>query len=174
MERVPAGALLVPTDMSNVSIPAAIYATELAQRTGAPIVLLHVVPLKEVEDSVAEGRYADTYLGDVRGSLLWWFTRSVPAAVRAGVSVTPMATAGHPEHEILTVARAVIPRMIVMTTHGRTGLARAVLGSVAEAVLRHAPCPVLTIPPSAEAVPTGVGLSRDGHATTPIDGLQAR
>ncbi len=171
MERILPGALLVATDMSNVSIPAAIYAADLAQRIGAPIVLLHIVSPKAIEDSVADGRYADVYLSDVRGNLRWWFTRFVPATVRAGVNVMAMATVGHPEHEILTVARAVKPRMIVMATHGRAGLARAVLGSVAEAVLRHALCPVLAIPPAAaDAVPIVAGLARGERATATVNG----
>ncbi len=159
MVRILPRALLVATDMSDVSAPSAIYAADLAQRTGAPIVVLHVVSPRSIAESVAQGRYADVYLSDVRGSLRWWFTKYVPAPIRAGVNVMAMATVGQPEHEISTVARAVKPRMVVMSTHGRAGLARAVLGSVAEAVLRHAPCPVLAIPPGAadavSAVPAG-------------------
>jgi universal stress protein A len=172
MERILPGALLVATDLSDVSVPAAIYAADLAQRTGAPIVLLHVVSPKTVAESVAEGRYADIYLSDLRGNLYWWFTKYVPPAARARVNVMAMATVGQPEHEIPTLAHAIKPRMIVMSTHGRAGLARAVLGSVAEAVLRHAPCPVLAIPPGAvdavSAVPGGapdqrVTASRKGQ-----------
>ncbi len=171
MERILPGALLVTTDLSNVSIPATVYAADLAQCTGAPIVLLHVVSPKTIADTVAEGRYADTYLSDVRGSLRWWFTKNVPAPVRAGVNVTAMATVGQPEHEISTVARAVKPRMIVMSTHGRAGLARAVLGSVAEAVLRHAPCPVLAIPPgAADAVSAVPALARGERVTATANG----
>jgi universal stress protein A len=171
MERILPGALLVAIDMSNVSIPAAVYAADLAQRTGAPIVLLHVVSPKTIANSVAEGRYADIHLSDVRGSLHWWFTKYVPAAVRAGVNVMAMATVGHPEHEISTVARAVKPRMIVMSTHGRAGVARAVLGSVAEAVLRHAPCPVLAIPPgAADSMPLVPSLPRTERVTATVTG----
>lgn len=166
MERILPDALVVATDMSIVSVSAATCAADLAQRIGAPIVLLHVVSPKEIADSVAAGRYADIYLSNVRGSLRWWFTKFVPAAVRAGVNVMTMATVGQPEHEIPTVARAVKPRMIVMATHGRAGLTRAVLGSVAEAVLRHAPCPVLTIPPAAtDAVRTVANPARGERLT---------
>jgi universal stress protein A len=166
MERILPGALLVATDMSNVSVPAAIYAADLAQRTGAPIVLLHVVSPKTIAGSVAEGRYADIHLSDVRGSLHWWFTRNVPMQVRAGVNVMAMATVGQPEHEISTVARAVEPRMIVMSTHGGAGLARAVLGSVAEAVLRHVPCPVLAISPGAADAVSAVPAQARGERVT--------
>jgi nucleotide-binding universal stress UspA family protein len=63
--------------------------------------------------------------------------------------------AGDPATEILRVAREVPCDLIVLGTHGRTGLTRLVLGSVAEEVLRKAPCSVLTVkapPPAAEAV----------------------
>jgi nucleotide-binding universal stress UspA family protein len=49
---------------------------------------------------------------------------------------------------ILTVAREIKPDLIVMSTHGRSGLARLILGSVTDGVIREAPCPVLTIRPS--------------------------
>lgn len=149
VETMPPGALLVPTDMSDASLPAAAYAADLARRAGGRLVLLHVVFPKEIEEGVADGQYVDQQLKEVQGRLHWWFTTFVPPAARQGVSVETVVRVGHPEHEILATARAIQGGTIVMATHGRTGLPRAVLGSVAEAVLRHAPCPVLTIPPTA-------------------------
>lgn len=149
MDTTPHRALLTPTDMSDASLAAVTYAADLARRTGGTLVLLHVVALREVEEEVADGKYVDTQLDEIRSRLRWWYLTFVPPAVRQGVSVEAIAGVGHPEHEILAKARAIQPEMIVMATHGRTGLRRAVLGSVAEAVLRHAPCPVLTIPPKA-------------------------
>ena len=71
-----------------------------------------------------------------------------------GVPVEYRLEAGDPATEVLRVAREVPCDLIVLGTHGRTGLTRLVLGSVAEEVLRKAPCPVLTVkaPPSTEAV----------------------
>ncbi len=149
METMPPGVLLVPTDMSDASLPAVAYAADLAHRAGGMLVLLHVVSPKEIEEGVAYGQYADQQLEEVRRRLLWWFTTFVPPAARQGVDVETIARAGHPEREILAAARAIQAGTIVMATHGRTRLQRAVLGSVAEAVLRHAPCPVLTISPTA-------------------------
>ncbi len=149
METMPPGALLVPTDMSDASLAAVAYAADLARRAGGTLVLLHVVSLKEIEEEVADGRYVDQHLEEIRARLQWWFTTFVPSAARQGVNVQTVARVGHPEHEILAAARAIQPGMIVMATRGRIGLQRAVLGSIAEAVLRHAPCPVLTIPPAA-------------------------
>ncbi len=149
METMHHGALLTPTDMSDASLAAVTYAADLARRTGGMLVLLHVVSPREIEEEVADGKYVDTQLDEIRSRLRWWYSTFVPASVRQGVSVEAIAGVGHPEHEILVKAQAIRPEMIVMATHGRTGLRRAVLGSVAEAVLRHAPCPVLTIPPKA-------------------------
>jgi nucleotide-binding universal stress UspA family protein len=62
-----------------------------------------------------------------------------------GIAVETSTPEGPPEHAILEAARGWPADLIVMTTHGRTGLGRLVFGSVAEAVLRSAPCPVLLI-----------------------------
>ena len=70
----------------------------------------------------------------------------------SGRSVELRVEIGHPFEQILEVAKGERVDMIVMGTHGRTGLAHIVLGSVAERVVRMAPCPVLTVkvPPSTE------------------------
>jgi universal stress protein A len=149
VEPMPRRALLAPTDMSDASLAAVIYAADLARRTGAMLVVLHIVSRREIEEEVADGKYVDTQLDEIRGRLRWWYSTFVPQAVTQGVRVEMIAGVGHPEHEILAKAQSIRPEMIVMATHGRTGLRRVVLGSVAEAVLRHAPCPVLTIPPKA-------------------------
>ena len=148
VETMPPGALLVPTDMSDASLPAVAYAAGLARRAGGMLVLLHVVSPKEIEEGVADGQYVDQQLEEVRRRLHWWFATFVPLAARQGVNVETVARVGHPEHEILATARAIQAGTIVMATR-RTGMRRAILGSIAEAVLRHAPCPVLTIPPTA-------------------------
>jgi quercetin dioxygenase-like cupin family protein len=73
------------------------------------------------------------------------------------ITVEHRVAEGNPAAEILRLARALKCDLIVMSTHGRTGLARMLTGSVAEEVLRQAPCPVLlTRPPLAEAPPPEV------------------
>lgn len=137
--------LLAPTDLSEASLGGVIYAAGLARRLGGVLFLLQVVRPREIEEGIAQGKFADTQLDEVRTGLLWWFTTFVPEPVREGLPVHAMAAVGHPEEEIPTVAESLKAEMIVMATHGRTGLRRAVLGSVAEAVLRHAPCAVVTL-----------------------------
>jgi hypothetical protein len=73
------------------------------------------------------------------------------------LDVTMAMTSGVPVHAICAYARRVGADLIVMGTHGRTGVSRAVLGSVAEAVVRHARCPVMTIP-APEVVPADVTM----------------
>jgi nucleotide-binding universal stress UspA family protein len=61
--------------------------------------------------------------------------------------ITPCVRTGDPAHEIVAAAREWEADLIVLGTHGRQGIGRMFLGSVAETVLRHAPCAVLVIPP---------------------------
>lgn len=141
--------VLAPTDMSALSVAAVSHGSALAQEAGATLVLFTVVSPREVEEGLAQGRFLDTQFEEMRAQLLWWFTTFVPAEVRQRVSVRALPTVGHPEQEIVAAAESLHAWMIVIATHGRTGLRRALLGSVAEAVLRHAPCPVVTVRGSA-------------------------
>jgi nucleotide-binding universal stress UspA family protein len=80
--------------------------------------------------------------------------REAAAARAAGVVVQTVLRDGRPAEEIVAAATAMAAGLVVMGTHGRGGFERWVLGSVAEKVLRQAPCPVMTIPPaSAERPP---------------------
>ena len=137
--------LLAPTDMSDASAPAVACAIDLGRRLGAQVVLFHVISSKDVDRGVAEGRFLDQQLADVCSQLADWYGAAIPAADREGVRVQMAAGIGVPDEEILRRATALQAAMVVMATHGRTGLKRGVFGSVAEAVLRHANCPVLTI-----------------------------
>ncbi len=137
--------VLAPTDMSALSVAAVRHGATLAQEAGATLVLFTVITPREAEEGLAQGRFLDTQFEELRAQLLWWFTTFVPAEARQGVSVQALATVGHPEQEIVAAAESLHAWMIVIATHGRTGLRRALFGSVAEAVLRHAPCPVITV-----------------------------
>jgi nucleotide-binding universal stress UspA family protein len=70
-----------------------------------------------------------------------------------GIAVEYRLEYGVPEEGVLKVAQEIGADMIVMGTHGRTGLKRFLMGSVAEYVMRKAPCPVLTVRSSAETLP---------------------
>jgi universal stress protein A len=130
--------ILVPVDFSDCSKKALQYAVRFARQFGAELTLLHVVPrypaipdMGPIDvETLQEGR---TQLEVVR------LTIGDLAA-----SHTLMRT-GTPHIEILDVAKERNIDLIILATHGRTGLTRAILGSTAERVVRQAPCPVLVV-----------------------------
>jgi len=140
--------ILVPIDFSPHSEVALRYGTALASRVEASVDLLHVV-----EDPVATGAWSSAIaipnLSELREQLIDEAARRLERyrAPAAGARV-PMRTAvraGPPAHTITEYATTLGIDLIVMGRHGRSGLAHLVMGSVAERVLRHAPCPVLTL-----------------------------
>ncbi len=127
--------ILVPTDFSPTANTAFRYAAALSKTTGASLIALHVIaPVYYLEpaDRASLVREARTAAHEAFGKL-----RPVPARA--------MIEEGVPHDVIVAVARTVGADLVVMGTHGRSGLNRLMLGSVAENVVRHAPCPVLTV-----------------------------
>jgi nucleotide-binding universal stress UspA family protein len=137
--------ILAPTDMSAASIEAVAYAVGLARRLQGRLVLLHVLSQQHVDDRVEAGEFVDVQIETEHARLHHWYVTSVPKAAREGVPTEFRVAIGNAADEILGFADTVPPELIVMATHGRTGLQRALLGSVAEAIVRQAPCPVLTL-----------------------------
>ena len=88
-------------------------------------------------------------LGDLERQARLDLAEVLPEAEAAEVEVTRQVVVGSPYHVIIQVAAAEKVDLIVIATHGRTGFSHLVMGSVAERVVRAAPCPVLTIRPTA-------------------------
>ena len=153
--------ILVPTDFSAASDLAIDYAIDLACRYRASIHLVHVL-----EDVYMAG-FTDGYV-DLSGlrhqqdadatTRLGWLVRKC-AAARLETS-TAMLT-GKAAAVIIAEALATRAGFIVMGTHGRTGLAHMLLGSVAERVVRSASCPVLTV---RQTTHVQAALAADGGA----------
>jgi universal stress protein A len=129
--------ILVPTDLSETSALAGQTAAKLARHFGARIHLLHVVP--PITDPSTGSRALETAV----------------AAFPPDLRIQPHAASGVPARQIVDYARRSGVDLIVMGTHGRTGFSHALLGSVAEAVMRHAPCEILVVP-AKRATPTAV------------------
>ena len=143
--------ILAPTDLSPASDVALAAAADLARRLGAVLTPLHVVTEQELEaltSAHVPPRPIDFVYQDVEAAVIAEFRRVVPAEVRRSFRVEPVVAVGTPVVEILRAAQLKGADMIVMATHGRTGLARIVMGSVAEQVARRAPCPVVTVRPA--------------------------
>ena len=140
--------ILVPVDFSPHADRALRYATTLAQRLGAKLALLHVV-----EDPFVSGAWsAEVSLPNVpelletliKGAESRLATLKASAAA-LGLAAETAVTTGRPAPAIVAHAKQCGVDLIVMGTHGRTGLSHVVMGSVAERVVRTAPCPVLTL-----------------------------
>ena len=150
--------ILVPLDFSPASEAALLRAKQLAARFGARLSLLHVVTDPKARGTWASEIYVpaipevrERLLDDARARL----TGSLLAEDRAQLQVTVDALAGAVADVILAVARQHQIDLIVMGTHGRRGFAHFVMGSIAERVVREAPCAVLTThaAPAAQTAP---------------------
>jgi len=136
---------LVPIDFSEYANQALDYALTLAGKLDAQITLLHVIqslPLGGADMGVALP-YA--YLQDLEAEIMQNMEAYRAKVVNAGLEADITVVHGVPFHEILETAKTHKVDLIIMGTHGRTGLQHVLLGSVAEKVVRLAPCPVLVV-----------------------------
>lgn len=140
---VPLAKILVPFDFSKYSEAALAKATELAEQFKAELHLVHVASENDEE---------------ARRQAVVQLEQLVPAELMLKLKVAHVALHGSPWREIVKKAASERFDMIVMGTHGRTGLSRFALGSVAERVLRTAPCPVMIVRHPDQAV----DLAREG------------
>lgn len=134
--------ILHPTDLSDHSGYAFHIAADLAVQNRATLLVLLVVETLGAENATYGEVVSQPEPESYRRRLDEDLRRLVPAP--PGVSVRYLLAAGDPAEEIGRVAREEACDLIVMGTHGRTGLNRLLMGSIAEQVVRTAPCPVLT------------------------------
>jgi nucleotide-binding universal stress UspA family protein len=142
------GKILCPTDFSEVGLHALGYARRFAKTNNATLHCLHVVD-EAYQYLVGMGPDA-VPIGPPTEDLLDAAEKQMDAFVAehlgdAKFPIKTAVTSGRPFMEIIRYAREHAIDMIVIATHGRTGLKHVLLGSVAEKVVRKAPCPVLSI-----------------------------
>jgi len=137
--------ILVPIDFSVCSKKALQYALPLAKQHGAAITLLYVAPKPTYAVSefgaVDYGAFESDMIAGGEKDLAALAARDVPGIIPSDTVVR----SGSPASEIVALAKDLPVDLIVISTHGRTGLTHVVLGSVAEHVVRYAPCPVLIV-----------------------------
>ena len=137
-------AILFPTDFSRYNDAALEFASTLAAEANATLHIVYVHDIRELNAAMGEGSYlcASTWENELR------------AARERLIKVLPTAPAvtyehhcltGSPVAEITSFAAEKKVDLIVMASHGRTGLSRLLMGSIAEGVMRRAPCPVLIV-----------------------------
>lgn len=137
--------IMCPVDFSAGSSEALRVAAELARERDAALVLVHV--WSPAQMTMGEGYLAPTVIQDMVDGETAQLAKSKTEAQQLGVKeVATRLLTGVPWDEIVSAARSdSAVDLIVIGTHGRTGLAHVLLGSVAEKVVRHAPCPVLVV-----------------------------
>jgi len=139
--------ILVPIDMSVFSVTALQYAQDIAEHFGAEIVVLHIAE----EDDIA-ARIPKREREKMSPQELDQRMKSVVAHMLLDHNVVTQSLRieirhGSPAEEIVNTVPIVHADLIVMCTHGRSGVSHLVMGSVAEKVVRNATCPVLTLKP---------------------------
>ena len=140
--------VLVPVDFSEYADHAVAYAMDLASTLGARVILLHVIqspPWGGVAMDVTLPHAYSTFLQHLETEVAHNMQAYVQRVTAAGLVGDMVVVHGVPFQEIVETAKSQQVDLIVMGTHGRTGLHHVLLGSVAEKVVHLAPCPVLVV-----------------------------
>jgi len=133
--------IVSPVDFDDNSLAAVDVAAQIARDNDGTILLLHVVPM--IIEPTGMPIYVDMYKGQeeiAREKLREFAGRRLQ-----GVKYELLTNIGEPAGAIMRTAKRSAADLIVMATHGRRGFSRVMLGSIAEMVLREAPCPVLCV-----------------------------
>ena len=144
--------ILLPTDFSECANYALSYAASLARKFEASIICVHVI--EPVMPAVGyTGLTEPLPIADLSEQLEESAERELPKIGEcddcAGLEIEEVIVHGDASAEIVRVAEERNVDLIVIASHGRTGLGRILFGSTAESIVRHAPCPVLVVKPSA-------------------------
>ncbi len=141
--------ILVPVDFSENSRPAIQYACALAEQFRAELHVAHVIETHALATpQFGMGLDLITYARESKAAAEKSLAEALPSGWSSGRPPVSAILEGSPIKEIIHYAREQAIDLIVMSTHGRSGLAHVLVGSVAENIVRHAPCPVLTVRPS--------------------------
>ncbi len=136
--------ILVPIDFSNCSKKALTYALPFARQFGATITFIHIVAPYYAVDPYGLTQY-ERIENELRTGgkkkLKELLAREVPSSIKTN----SLIVSGRPGPEIVEAARDLHADLIIIATHGYTGLKHVICGSTAEHVVRNAPCPVLTV-----------------------------
>ena len=139
------GRILVPIDFSEPSRKALHYAKVFAQQFDASVTLMHAVEPLSYPPDFAVVPLLPPDIEEARSRELAVQLKELADAVGGGVKTEAVVRSGRAWQEIVEYAKSGDFDLIVVSTHGYTGLKHALLGSVAEKIVRHAPCPVLVV-----------------------------
>jgi nucleotide-binding universal stress UspA family protein len=146
MARIDWKRILCPVDFSETARAAMETAIELAAKFDAEVLLVHAYPIPGYTfpdgSAVASSRMLQELADEATRHLEEWRELAVKAGAK---KVSVETSVGDPAGEIVRIASEAKADLVVMGTHGRTGIEHALMGSIAERVVRRAKCPVLTV-----------------------------
>ncbi|MBN1756524.1 universal stress protein [bacterium] len=138
--------ILFPTDFSEHSKIALEYAVDLARQYNAKLYIQHVFDENILDPFFfSEGENSARYFEQVEKKFMDMISQFLKGENLKEVNFQPILSNGTPSAEIVKFARNNDINLIIIATHGRTGLSHFLMGSTAERVVQNAPCPVLTI-----------------------------
>ncbi len=137
--------VLCPIDYSVYSEKALQYAIEFAVKYGAKLYLLHVLDIRIYDINDPELYNVTVVDKETIDKLSSRLLKCVNEETKGRIAVEAIVVQGVPFSEIINTAKEHKIDLIVLGTHGRTGISHAIMGSVAEKVVRKSPCPVLTV-----------------------------
>jgi nucleotide-binding universal stress UspA family protein len=133
--------ILIPTDFEEASRRALAFGKDLAAKLGCEVVLLHVYQLPVYTYPGLEPAVLPSFVNELSQAA----QRALDTLANEAAVKRALLREGDPATEILSAVDELSPRMVIMGTHGRRGLAHILIGSVAERVVRRSPVPVLTM-----------------------------
>jgi nucleotide-binding universal stress UspA family protein len=140
--------ILVPQDFSEYSLHALKYAVTFAELFKSELIVLHIVEPIVYPADFSFGQVSIPAMEEeIRKHSEEQLNELVEREIPAGIKATPIIRVGKPFIEIVEVAKGENADLIVISSHGRTGMDHVLFGSTADKVVRKAPCPVLTIRP---------------------------
>lgn len=148
MSTVSLKKILVPQDFSDYSLHAMKYAVTLAQLFKSDLIVLHIVEPIVYPADFSFGQVSIPAMEEeIRKHSEEQLNELVEKEIPEGMKSTAIIRIGKPFIEIVEVAKSENADLIVISSHGRTGMDHVLFGSTADKVVRKAPCPVLTIRP---------------------------
>lgn len=169
--NVAGSVVIVPLDGSAVAEEALPFALAFAQEYSRPLLIMRAVPPMMLVGAGSEAYQIQMQAQTQQEREARQYLASVRRRIARDQSVTVQSTVlrGEPEHEVLRIAETHNGSLLVMSTHGRSGITRLFAGSVALAVMRDSPLPLLVVPPHVQR-DTGANASEKGQdqaATVP-------
>jgi nucleotide-binding universal stress UspA family protein len=141
--------ILVPTDLSSLSCEAFVWAALFATKFNAKLLILHVISEEVAKEMVSVGGNPwEEVLEREDREIIHQFSACLDSEFAKITRMETLVAVGVASTKIIEVAKSRNAGMIVMATHGRTGLSHALIGSTAEKVVRLSPCPVFSVKPS--------------------------